>query len=455
MQVTTVFEQNWNALSKGVRYIVNSGSSRSSKTYSILQIFYLYAWTNPNKKLSVFRYTKKDCKDTILEDMKKAYPMMQRFSEVQFNITESIFKFPNGSSIHIEGTDDDVKVHGYHSDILWFNESYDISKDTFDQLDMRCTGAVFIDLNPRKDHWSDELIKKENAFRIHSTFLDNPFCPLEQRAKILSYQPIKCCGIVMSAPEKERGGIEQMLRSYDIVNNPNEYTPKQIKELSKCMQNEFQNSASEFKWLVYGLGTKAERPNRIFNFTEIPDHQYFSLQVKEIICVDWGSVDPFGVLGMKYYDGELYLHQLNYDSENKLREKLTPTELAQINADDEGGLVVWLFAKLGIGKDQEIVCDTNRPLKIAALRRAGWIYAVGANKAPGSIIDGIDLLNDMKAIHYTASSTDLKYEQENYSRKVDRYGIILEEPEDIDNHLMDPSRYGAMHLKSKGIINRL
>jgi len=101
-----------------------------------------------------------------------------------------------------------------------------------------------------------------------------------------------------------------------------------------------------------------------------------------------------------------------------------------------------------------IVCDNNRPLKIIALRNAGYEYAIAAVKGAGSIIDGISLLSGLK-VYYTASSTNLKYEQENYSRMVDRYGIVLEEPEDNNNHLMDPARYGAEFLRSQGIIKTI
>ena len=70
IQATPVFQNNWDALNSGkYKYIINSGSSRSSKTFSILQIFWIVAWTKPRTKLSVFRNTKKDCKDTILQDM--------------------------------------------------------------------------------------------------------------------------------------------------------------------------------------------------------------------------------------------------------------------------------------------------------------------------------------------------------------------------------------------------
>jgi hypothetical protein len=81
--------------------------------------------------------------------MKKVYNNMPGAAQtLTLNLTESIFKFKNGSSIHIEGTDDSVKIHGYHCDVLWINEGYELSRETFDQLDMRCSDFVILDLNP-------------------------------------------------------------------------------------------------------------------------------------------------------------------------------------------------------------------------------------------------------------------------------------------------------------------
>jgi PBSX family phage terminase large subunit len=226
IKATKVFQKNWLA-SKQYRYIINSGSSRSSKTYSIIQLFYLYALQNPGKKLSVFRDTKQICKQTVLEDMKKIYNSMPGAAQtLTLNLTESIFRFKNGSSIHIEGTDDSVKIHGYHCDVLWINEGYSVSRDTFDQLDMRCKDFVILDLNPRQSHWSEDIAKAPNAILIHSTWRDNSFIPPEQKIKILSYQPVK-------ASEAVESGIlgEQEAKSYDVLANPKNLTDKQINEL--------------------------------------------------------------------------------------------------------------------------------------------------------------------------------------------------------------------------------
>ena len=99
---TPVFQKNWNALNSGqYKYIINGGSSRSSKTFSIIQIFWILAWTKERTKLAVFRNTKKDCKDTILQDMLKYYSTLENYDSIKFNKTESIFTFPNGSTINM------------------------------------------------------------------------------------------------------------------------------------------------------------------------------------------------------------------------------------------------------------------------------------------------------------------------------------------------------------------
>lgn len=467
MKATIVFQKNWEGINamaydekgkpilnnSGVpqrkyRYIINEGSSRSSKTVSLIDCYDLYARANTNKRMTVWRDTKVDCKKTILNDTLKHLKKTGRYKVGQdFNKTESIFTYTTGSTFEIHGTDDEETVHGLTQDVAWFNEPYKISRDTFDQIDQRTSDFIFIDWNPKKAHWIEDIKKDKRALVIHSTFKDNPFCPDEQRMKILSYQPVKLSDVVVSKLLKEHEA-----REYDILANKLSLTEAQLKELSRCRENELKNSASEFKWMVYGLGLKAEQPNRIFNWTEIPDHEYKNLDSEIYIGVDWGTVDPWGIVEAKYYDGGLYLHELNYLSENKIREKLTHVELEQINNQDEG-IVTFLFNKLNISRENTIVCDNNRPVKIVTLRRGGW-RAMPAIKPKNSIIDGVDTLKNLR-VYYTHTSKNLKYEQENYSRQVDRYGIVLDEPQDVDNHLIDPTRYIAQYLQSIGVIQKV
>lgn len=453
--ITPVFYKNYQALKakdengkRKYKYIINTGSSRSSKTYSLIELLHRICDNNKDFRVTAWRDTKKDAKDTIWKDFQKVLSVSGRMIFKNRNKTESFYSYPkNNTTFEIHGADDEEKVHGLTQNVSWLNEPYKISKDTFDQIDQR-SDLIFIDWNPKKSHWIDDIAKQSNAIVIHSTFKDNPFCPEEQRIKILSYQPIK-----RSFAVENKLIQEQDVFSYDFDKNPLNLENSVLKELYRCLLNEEQKSANITKWDIYGLGIKAEKPNRIFHWKRITYSEYLKINVKTYIGVDWGKVDAFGILEAKYYDGRLYLHELNYDSENKWQDKLTPLERQNIKGQDEG-FVTWLFKKLNIDQNNDVVCDNNRPLKILALRKAGWERAIAAIKPAGSILDGIDLLDNLE-VFYTDCSENLEYEQENYSRVVDKYGVVQDEAEDKDNHLMDPTRYIALHLQKEGIIKKV
>lgn len=488
MQATIVFEQTRNAIDKlcetcngdGVlfaaecswcggsgrhwRYIIEEGSSRSSKTGSILQELHLYGIENTGKRITIWRDTKADCRKTVLKDFQEYLIMTEKDERGQpvvdakgryklawqgqefiksFNKTESIYEYATGSTLEIHGTDDEVKVMGLNKSVAWLNEPYKISRSTFNQLDQRTTDFVIIDWNPKEAHWIDDIKKDPRAITIYSTFLDNPFCPPEQRKKILSYQTVKRCFLVMSGIMQESEAL-----IYDIESNPNGYTPALIKELARCRQNEAQNSASDFDWMVYGLGLKSERPNRIFSWQSIPDAQYHALNVPVYIGCDWGINHPFAIVECKYYEGALYVHQRNYLSETELQRELLPEDRAQIQNGEEG-LVMWLFRRLGIRKTDPIICDNNQPGKVGVLRNAEY-HALLADKRSGTIQTGIGMLNDIK-VYYTASSTNIESEQENYSYLTDRNNVVTDIPIDDYNHAIDSIRYVYMWLVFRGI----
>lgn len=389
------------------KYIKHEGSSRSSKSWSIEEWCVRQCETKKNFRINVWRDTRQSLSESIWEDFRKLFPLSGRDYSFPRN-TVPIFFTQTNSKIEPHGADA-TNAHGVTQDVAWLNEPYLITKETFDQIDQRAN-QIILDMNPKMDHWGDELNKHPRCKVIHSTFLMNPFCPPEQKRKILSYDP--------SNPVNVENG-----------------------------------TADSYLWDVYGLGKKAERPNRIFKWEEIKYSEYLALDTPEYYGVDWGAVDPFGIIKAKYYDGALYLHELNYKSENDLKLDLSETERLQIQRSIDEGFIVWLFNKLGIDKERPIICDTNRPMKIIALRKAGYEYALEASKGKGSIIDGIDNLNNLK-VYYTHTSKNIKYEQENYSRKIDkRTGKTLEEPEDANNHTIDPARYILSFLIQNNVIN--
>lgn len=414
--ITPVFYKNYQALmaknedgSRRYKYIINTGSSRSSKTWSLIELMHRICENNESFRVTAWRDTKVDARATIWKDFQKVLIISKRMIYANRNKTESYYAYPDkNTTFEIHGADDEEKVHGLTQNVSWLNEPYKISKDTFDQIDMR-SDVMFIDWNPKKSHWIDNLSKQENAIVIHSTFLDNEFCPEEQRKKILSYEPTE----------------------YNIS----------------------QQTANLYKWQVYGLGLKGEIEGRIYHWNEISILDYVNINKEVYYGCDWGLVDPFAIVECKYHDGNLYVHEKNYQSENDIRSKLSQTEMHQINASQDEGLVTWLFNKLEIQKTKYIVCDNNRPAKIQAARRAGWEYSVAVG-GKSKLLDRIGILQGLN-IYYTSTSKNIEYEQENYSYKKDKFGVQQEEPIDQDNHTIDAIAYCVQKLFDLGVIKSI
>lgn len=476
---TKVFADTWQAVQSGIyKLIVQEGSSRSSKTWSNFQVLFKYSYERRNKVINVLRDTAIDCRDIIEPEWVKwlsdpcnrtkefeegkldlnEYTKLIKQEDLRPLFTENKTKHlwtmkHTGTTIRFTGLDDEDKVMGMSQDVCWVNEPYTFSHEVYKQLSQRTAGFMLIDWNPKKKHWIDIEKKKETSIVLKSTFRDNPFCPEKAKQQILSHQPLSLCDAVLSGLLSESEAF-----SYDVIENSKSLSEKQLKELSRCRLNEQEKSASKYHWEVYGLGLHSELPNRIYRWNEIPLQDYHAIKAATFYYSDWGSVDPWAIGEVKYYDGALYVRELNYASENEIRGKLSPTELQQISGADEG-LVTWMFKRLQIAPNRPVICDTNRPNKIIALRVAGWDYAVGLTRketgaSKSEKIDGIDLLNNLQ-VYFTSDSENIRYEQEVYSRKLDTNGQVTDEPEDGNDHHLDGIRYVALFLQSQGIITKI
>lgn len=100
--------------------------------------------------------------------------------------TEQVYNYPNGSYIEFFSSDNNLKVRGPGRDILFFNEANLTDFDTFTQLMLRTRKCIFIDFNPADEfHWIyDSILTRPDCYFIKSTYLDNPFLPIEQVREI-------------------------------------------------------------------------------------------------------------------------------------------------------------------------------------------------------------------------------------------------------------------------------
>ena len=456
LECTKVFFKNLRASearnedgTRRYKYIINKGSSRSSKTYSLIDLFDYYARTNSGERYTIWRDTKQDCKATVLSDIKKHHKNTGRWKlNYSFNISESFFEYNHiidgvnlSTKIEICGTDEENKVHGFTQDKAWINEPYKMSEDTFFQIAMR-SNVVYIDYNPKMDGWIDDLMLREDSIVIHSTFLDNPFCPIEQRKEILSRQPISFSesvtkGFITYEYVKSFKDFELLKKSLE----QKKLTEKQIKEVCRCWKNEEYRTANAYRWQVYGLGLKAENPNKIYNnWIRISDYEYNKLRDSGLYTrfygLDFGFSNPTALVEVMY-DGDrtLYIKELLYKPE-KLFDDTLGNEL--INAGVPTGSVTYVVCD---SQDTQAGSDIS---KVNDLRTGYSINAVKVSKP--SYSDRFSFMKNL-IICYTESSKNIEKEYDSYEyKKVN--GMQIEEPDKINDHLMNAIEYIAWFLRT-------
>lgn len=260
LDATIVFQKNHTALSSEKRFIVNQGSSRSSKTWSLCQLLIVWALTNPNKTISIVRKTFPTLRATVMRDFFEVMKQLDLYSRSNHNKTENIYKFDNGSIVEFFSTDDEQKLRGRKRDLCWANEANELTSDDFLQLNMRTTGKFIVDYNPSDaDCWIYNLDPTDSVF-IKSTYKDNPF-------------------------------LEKSIR-------------KQIEDLK------YKDDAL---YQIYALGERAMSRKNIYmnwNFVDTkPD--YFT---NYIYGLDFGYNHPTALVKVYYFEDEIFIETLIYES---------------------------------------------------------------------------------------------------------------------------------------------
>ena len=268
MQVlaTDVFERNWNAYyNTNKRIISNQGSTRSSKTYSIIQLLILICLDNV-KNVSIVSCTIPHLKRGARKDFLEIMQVWNIYKDKNFNKTDNIYFFDNGSKIEFFSADNADKLRGSRRDILYINEANLITFGAYRQLAIRTTQRIFIDFNPADDDnfvyaLSDNI---ETTEFIKSTYKSNPFLTQEQVQEIENMNP-----------EKNELGDENL-------------------------------------WKVYGLGERGASNLTIYTHTKtyskIPEGT-----ADVFYGLDFGYHDPTALVKVSIIKGGYYVEELLYE----------------------------------------------------------------------------------------------------------------------------------------------
>lgn len=379
--------------------VVLEGSTRSGKTWSILQWLVWKALSESGNIIRCFRYDGSTIARTMIPDfleiMKSQYKI---FNPKSWNKTTLVYSFPNGSKMYFNGLSDAQKLHGMKQDYAFLEEAMECPKDSYTQVAYRTTKMIIFGFNPSlSTHYVfDQIIPLPNCAYSHSTYKDNPFLTQAQIKEIESYNP-------------------------------------------EDPQNIQRGTADSYLWSVYGLGKRGKIEGAIYPlFTKIPYNQFPQRNTCTAFGygVDWGfSNDPTALVECRIYNGDLFIKELVF--KKGLITQKNPNDPSVPSFQEE-------LEVLGISKSDIIVADSAEPKTISALRSLGYSI-VGVIKGKDSVLMGIDAVKRHR-IFIEENSQNLLLAMERYKWKKSASGAQLREPDHDFSDLPDAFRYFAIHF---------
>lgn len=275
IQHTNVFTRSLDAYNDKFRFQIHQGGSRSSKTYSILQLL-IYLCLTQKLTVSIVRKSFPSLRGSAMRDCISILQELKLYSEKNHHKTEHLYKFSNGSVIEFFAADSEQKLRGRKRDIAYCNEANELSFEEFNQLNMRTSRCLIMDFNPSdNEHWLYKLAEEPKSILIKSSYKDNVF-------------------------------LEQSLID-------------EIENLIKTDENYYK---------IYCLGERPTATTRIYThfkqYIELPKDDKGKNKIDDYCYgLDFGYNHPIALIKVYYSDEVVYIEELLYES------KLTSEDLVR------------------------------------------------------------------------------------------------------------------------------
>jgi phage terminase large subunit len=310
---------------------VIQGGTSAGKTLAILAVLIDIAAKNKTE-ISVVSESIPHLRRGAIKDFAKVMQWTGRWVAERWNKTLLTYHFANGSIIEFFSADSEARLRGARRQVLFINEANNIDFESYYQLAIRTSEAIYIDFNPTHEFWAHTEVLRED----------------DSELLILTYQD-------------------------------NEALPDTIKRDIELNRTKAETSAYWANWWkVYGLGQVGTLQGAIYEDFEVVEGIDVSRAKFVALGLDWGfSNDPTALVAI-YRQGDCLL----------IQELLYSTGLTNQDIADK-------LRSLGITRAWEIVADSAEPKSIEEIYRLGFNIKP-AEKGPDSVRNGIDILKRFK-----------------------------------------------------------
>lgn len=188
MRFSKVFDKHIEAVARKPRVIAHKGGTRSGKTFSLMQwLLLIHCQGRVPRRVDVVSESFPHLKRGTINDAEDILSLQPNIA-YEWNKSDQIITFSNGSKLRFFSADDWGKVKGSRRGTLYINEANRIPYETYRQLAVRTEDMIIFDWNPDSEFWFEKkgIEGREDTITVHSTYLDNPFLTAQQIADIES-----------------------------------------------------------------------------------------------------------------------------------------------------------------------------------------------------------------------------------------------------------------------------
>lgn len=371
------------------RYQVFYGGAGSGKSHYVFQKVVIKALRDKRKVLvirKVARTLKDSCFQMVLDTLSK----FKVLTLCKVNNTTFTIELPNGSVFLFKGLDDSEKIKSVAgiTDIV-IEEATEISQDEFSQLDLRL---------------------RANAEHLQIYLMFNPVSKVNWCYKYWFENGTPANTKIIKTTYKDNRFL------------PDDY----IASLERMRETNFNY------WNIYANGEFCSLDKLIYtNWRQSDEPVPENLPL--LVGLDFGYVNDASALVLSRIDEankKIYVVDEHYEK------GLLNDQLANI------------IIYKGIAKEV-IIADSAEQKSIAEIKRLGVPRIKPAVKGQGSILQGIQKIQQYELI-VSSSCPNLIIELQNYSWKKDKNsGEYINEPQDCFNHCLDALRYSLQCVENK------
>jgi phage terminase large subunit len=372
------------------RFEVYYGGAGSGKSFFIAQKLILKSITS-RRKVLVMRKVGATLKDSAWQLILDTLVEWQLYSQCKVNKSTFTIELPNGSMFLFKGMDDSEKIKSITGITdIWVEEATEFVEEDIEQLNLRL---------------------RANADSLQMLF---------------SFNPVSKANWVF-----RRWFADGVVITNDTVIHKSTYKDNKFLPEEYVQTIEKMASTNPTYYRIYALGEFASLDKLVFNNWTIGTVE--DTASWDLLCgLDFGFVnDPTAFMVSFVKDDTLYIDR----------------ELVQKGLLNNQ--IAIAISELGFSKST-IIGDSAEQKSIEELKRSGLYRIYPASKGQGSILQGIQKLQQYSIIVNPRCEHTI-VELQNYAWKKDRQsGEYINEPIDEFNHCIDALRYSLQCLDRTG-----